>query len=333
MGSRRGKGTQVPPRTTSDIELSASNSSATTVISVESTPRDETELLAIKLNRSIDKVTRFESHQEYLMACIKDKLIPTNFKIELDPSIGNHNEAFLSTWYDKIQKFSLDLMKDTVKFCEKTVNETKTEIKVLEDEIKNQADSEEYNEIKTAITKYNEQKVRELQRIKTAKHRHLRWNLTSRQTKQQTTRDKQTTTKEKIIQQPYTQRRQQNPGDESATPKEAPTQTKPRTYADILKPKYNQRTTLRTPETTTHNDPRRHPTTTRTQIQTPTPITQFQPSRNTNTHNYSKNEVSPQPRNLEGGMQDLLTTTMQAFELLRNNFERLIDLKMTQMDE
>ena len=47
----------------------------------------------------------------------------------------------------------------------------------------------------------------------------------------------------------------------------------------------------------------------------------------------SKNVIGPQPRNLEGGIQELLTTTMQAFELLRNNFERLVDLKMTQMDE
>ena len=87
-------------------------------------------------------------------------------------------------------------MKDNVKFCEKTVAETKSEIKALEDEIKNQTEPEECNEIKTTITKYNEYKVKELHRIKTAKHRKLRWNLTSRQTKQQTTREKQKTSNE-----------------------------------------------------------------------------------------------------------------------------------------
>ena len=209
----------------------------------------------------------------------------------------------------------------------------KTEIKVLEDETKNQAEPEEFNEIKTTITKDSEQKIKELQRIKTAKHIHLRWNLTSRQTRQRTTREKQTITKEKIEQKSYPQRRLQHPGDESATPKEAPTQTKPRTYADILKPTQNKRTTPRSQETTSNYDPRRFPMTTRTQIQIPTPITQFQPSRNANAYNTQKNEVSPRSRNLEGGMQDLLTTTMPAFELLRNNFERLIGLKMTLMDE
>ena len=173
----------------------------------------------------------------------------------------------------------------------------------------------------------------ELQRIKTAKHIHLRWNLTSRQTRQRTPKEKQTITKEKIEQKSYPQRRLQHLGDESATPKEAPTQTKPRTYADILKPTQNKRTTQRSQETTSNYDPRRFPMTTRTQIQIPTPITQFQPSRNANAYNTQKNEVSPRSRNLEGGMQDLLTTTMPAFELLRNNFERLIGLKMTLMDE
>ena len=327
MGSRRGKGTQVPSKTTSDIDLSTAGPSGTTVVLAESIPLEDTEFLAIKLNRSIDKVTRYESHQEYLTACIRDKLIPTNFKIEIEPSICNHSEAFLTTWYDKIQKLSIDLMKDTVKFCEKTVAETKTEIKTLEDEIKNQADPEEYVEIKTTITKYNEQKIKELHRTKTEKHRKLRWNLTSRQTKQQPNREQRATTKEKTIQQPYSQRLQQNLRDEPAAAKEAPTQTTPRTYADILKPKSNNiKTTQRITE---------HSNTTGIQMQIPTrdTPTQFQPQRNTKSYKYQKNGTGPQPRNLEGGIQELLTTTMQAFELLRNNFERLVDLKMTQMDE
>ena len=185
----------------------------------------------------------------------------------LDPSIGNHNEIFLSTWYDKIQKFSLDLMKDSFKFCEKTVAETKSEIKVLEDELKHQTDTEEFNEIKTAITKNNEQKIKELHRLKTAKHRQLRWNLTSRHPKQQPTREKQTTPIESSLQQSYQQRRQENPGDESATRKEAQRQTKPRTYADILRPTQNKRTTQHIPDPTIYNDPRRFPKTTRTQIE------------------------------------------------------------------
>ena len=290
MGSRRGKGTQVPSKTTSDIDLSTAGPSGTTVVLAESIPLEDTEFLAIKLNRSIDKVTRYESHQEYLTACIRDKLIPTNFKIEIEPSIGNHSEAFLTTWYDKIQKLSMDLMKDTVKFCEKTVAETKTEIKTLEDEIKNQADPEEYVEIKTTITKYNEQKIKELHRTKTEKHRKLRWNLTSRQTKQQPNREQRATTREKTKQQPYSQRLQQNLRDEPAAANEALTRTTPRTYADILKPKSNNmKTAQHIAEHSDNNNPERDPKTTGKQMQMPTretPTQQSQTERSTKSYKY-----------------------------------------------
>ena len=231
--------------------------------------------------------------------------IHTNFKIEIEPSIGNHSEAFLTTWYDKIQKSSMDLMKDTVKFCEKIVAETKTEIKTLEDEIKNQADPEEYVEIKTTITKYNEQRIKELHRTKTEKHRKLRWNLTSRQTKQQPNREQRATTREKK-QQPYSQRLQQNLRDEPAAANEAPTRTTPRTYADILKPKSNNmKTTQHIAEHSDNNNPERYLKTTGKQMQMPTretPEKQSQTERNTKSYKYQKNGTGPQPRNLEGGI-------------------------------
>ncbi len=84
-------------------------------------------------------------------------------------------------------------MKDTAKFCENTIPEKNGEINVTEEKIKNQLDPEEYNEIKTKISKYNDQKVQELRKIKTAKYRKLRWNLTIKRTNQ-TTNDKDTAT-------------------------------------------------------------------------------------------------------------------------------------------
>ena len=168
-------------KSTHDKEPPTPRSIAATDAILESTPHEDTELLAIKLNRNYDKVARYELHQEYLTTCIKDQLIPINFKVQLERSIGNHDEAFLSTWYNKIQKFSFDLMKDTIKFCENTIIKTKSEIQSQEEELKNQTDQEEYNEINTTIRKYNEQKIKELKRDKTAKHRRLRWNLNSKQ--------------------------------------------------------------------------------------------------------------------------------------------------------
>ena len=55
MGSRRGKGTQVPSKTTSDIDLSTAGPSGTTVVLAESIPLEDTEFLAIKpITRQVD---------------------------------------------------------------------------------------------------------------------------------------------------------------------------------------------------------------------------------------------------------------------------------------
>ena len=182
MASRRGKGPLVPPKESPNKDLPAPTTNAPTTRSQEPQQYEDTQLLAIKLSRQTDKVARFESHQEYLIACVKDKLIPANFRIEIDSSIGNPDETFLTNWYEKIRNLSIELMKDTIKFCEKTITKAKTEIKSLEDDIKHQTEEEEYKEIQTAITKYNEQKTKELQKIKTDKHRKPRWNFASKET-------------------------------------------------------------------------------------------------------------------------------------------------------
>lgn len=336
MATRRGRGTQAPQQSTPDVESSDSNSSITTIISTDSTSFENTEILAIKLNRNVDKISRFTSHKEYLEACIKDKLIPTNFKINLDPSIGNHNEEFLSTWYSKIEKFSLELMNDTVKFCSKTITESKATAKSIEDKIKIQAEPEEYNEIQTTINKYKEQKVKELHRIKTAKHRKLRWNLTTKQAQHQQTKRKETISIEEPQRLPHTTTiRQEEPIERSNTSNDNQVQAKPRTFAEILKPATNKRTTAPKAQPTQNTDIQilsRRNAAPRPQDQVPQPSRmQHRPTQSNNSSN-QKNEVSPQPSNLEGGIQDLLATTMQAFELLQNNFKKLVDLKMTQKD-
>ena len=87
---------------TPDAHSSASDTSITTVIDTTATTSsrvEDTELLAIKLNWMTEKIACFESHRDLLTTCIKDKIIPLSFRIELDPSktIGNHDNHFLSS--------------------------------------------------------------------------------------------------------------------------------------------------------------------------------------------------------------------------------------------
>ena len=329
MATRRGKGTLVPQKNTPDKEPPTPRSIAATDAIMESTPHEDTELLAIKLNRNYDKVARYESHQEYLTTCIKDQLIPINFKVQLELSIGNHDETFLSTWYNKIQKFSIDLMKDTIKFCENTIIKTISEIQSQEEELKNQTDQEEYHEINTTIRKYNEQKIKELKRDKTAKHRRLRWNLSSKQ--KQDSIGKQSFTQTNQKSQTYPQRKFPNYANESKHSRETPRHTEALSYADILKPKYSNRRTRPTAGNINYNEyhtdriPNTIPS---TKFRRPQPL-----SYGYANNNFPKNITSPRPAEVEGGMQELLANTMEAFKLLQNNFERLVVLKTTQMEK
>ena len=82
----------------------------------------------------------------------------------------------LSTWYKKPNQFSLELMKNTTKFCKKTITKTKSETKVLNDNKKNQQTQTKIMTSVTsvtAVTKCKAEKNPKLYCIKMAKHSKL----------------------------------------------------------------------------------------------------------------------------------------------------------------
>ena len=70
----------------------------------------------MKLNRLKDENARYQSHIEFLSQRIESELIPKDLKLELEPTIGNHNKNFLDMWYSNLQEFYVILMKGIVKF-------------------------------------------------------------------------------------------------------------------------------------------------------------------------------------------------------------------------
>ena len=44
----------------------------------------------MKLNLLKDKNARYQSHREFLLQCIESKLMSKVLKLELEPTIGNH---------------------------------------------------------------------------------------------------------------------------------------------------------------------------------------------------------------------------------------------------
>ena len=102
------------------------------------------EQIAIKLNCLKGKVTRYESHKDFLTCCIAEKLIPKGLKLELEPTIGNFDQEFVEEWYSKLKGFSLILMKDITTYCEKTTKSTNDIIKNTETTLKNLTENEEF---------------------------------------------------------------------------------------------------------------------------------------------------------------------------------------------
>ena len=119
------------------------------------------------------------------------------------------------------------------------------------------------------------------------------------------------------------------PTDTDSTTIEEPTSVKPCSYADILKPKYTYRPERRTESRTNYNDSRRNRATADTYTKTLPMDTRFQLQDNEQTYNYPKNPIRPRPITMEGGMQELITNTMQAFDLLQHSFARLAGLTCT----
>ena len=117
--------------------------------SLQQTPaaNEYKEQIALKLNRLKDKVTRYESHKDFLTRCIAEKLIPKGLKLGLEPTIGNFDQEFVDEWYSKLKGFSLKLMND-ITYCEKTIEFTNESIKNTETALRNLTENQEFLKLK-----------------------------------------------------------------------------------------------------------------------------------------------------------------------------------------
>ena len=90
------------------------------------------EHLALILNRLNEKSARYECHKDFISYCIKNCLIPKGLKLEVEPTIGNFGQEFTDNWFQKLNDYSFDWMKDMMKFCDKTMAQTKPAIHNIE---------------------------------------------------------------------------------------------------------------------------------------------------------------------------------------------------------
>ena len=133
------------------------------------------EYLALKLDRLRDKAGRYESQKSFLEKCIAENVIPNGLKLELQPTIGNHDEEFLSCWYNKLQSFSKEFMKDIISFCIKTSSELTDDINKTENELTTLLEKKTYEEVKQTIDKNQNIRDRSLRQRKQKKFNQLKF--------------------------------------------------------------------------------------------------------------------------------------------------------------
>ena len=134
------------------------------------------EKAALKLDRIKDKSSRYESHNDFISRCLAEKVIPNRLKIELEPTIGNHDQEFLDEWYQILDQTSFTLINKIVKFCEKTVVNATTDIKAIELSLKKNMEKEEFEKIEDAINQNDEANKRMLKQRKFKKFNYLKHN-------------------------------------------------------------------------------------------------------------------------------------------------------------
>ena len=81
-------------------------------------------------------------------------------RLVLESSIGNYDQEFTDTWYAKLKSFSFTLMKNIVSYCDKTIAQTKQNIRQNDTDLKSLI-AKEYFQIEETM-KTNETKTKRL---------------------------------------------------------------------------------------------------------------------------------------------------------------------------
>ena len=103
-------------------------------------------------------------------------MIPKGLCIDLEPSIGNDDEDFCAAWFAKIKDFSLSLMTDVIKYCEKVENEAEEKICLNSDTFKTMMNPEDHKDLSETMDNLAIQRQKRLSLTKRKKFYYLRYN-------------------------------------------------------------------------------------------------------------------------------------------------------------
>ena len=306
------------------------------------TTDDNIELLTIKLNRKKEKAARFESHHHFLNTCLKDNVIPRNFRMPSRISIGNHDEAFCASWHAKTLKLSRELIQDTISFCNTTITEVKEEIDLLQNTIKQRMNEEEFRAIDDTISLHINSVTSQLERTKNRKFELLKSN--SSMTPSRTGHRKRGRPEKHNINSAGTDNSQRNTKNKKLIPPSPVnmnnTDTEELKYTQQVPPPPKNSTSSAHTSTgvprrrtnSSYNRKRTTPITAPPQDWTATRDTHTDPTTQSE-QGPPKNEVSPLPATNVGGIENLIPVLLKSLDALRCHLGSQSALGTTLMGE
>ena len=143
----------------------------------------------VRLERLRDKSDRYSSHIGFLKDCIEAKIIPKGLRIDLEPSIGNQDEAFCAAWFAKLEEFSFSLMDDVIKYCETIETETEDKIRLNKEALETMMDPDDHKELSDTMDNLAVQRRKRLSQTKKKKFYYLRYNRPERRSAEESRRD------------------------------------------------------------------------------------------------------------------------------------------------
>ena len=171
---------QATKRTRTDSDASPATSNNQLKINTNTENENVAEFLTVKLERLQDKYDRYDSHISFLTKCVKEKVIPNGLRIDLEPSIGNHDDDFLTKWYERLQSFSVTLMEDVIEFCKKTNENITQQINTVENNLTDKIEEQNLREIKTIMKKNQESRRKTLDQKKQRKFTRFKYHPETR---------------------------------------------------------------------------------------------------------------------------------------------------------
>ena len=183
------------------------STSTTTIVEANTHDNTEERTKCVRLDRLRNKEERYDSHITFLKDCIAIKRIPKGLVINLEPSIGNNDEEFLAKWYQRLEEFSMIMMKDVIDYSERIKAETKEKVTTEQESLRTSMKPEDFKEVSHIMDQNSAERKRALQTTKRKKFNYLKYH---RENPMQQRVGLRTAENEGTSREPYSDNRREN---------------------------------------------------------------------------------------------------------------------------